>query len=255
MKKYSIYSCQTNLIINQSNIETNKDIKVMKYSDDNNIYKTIIFNNLTNKLKRTLKTTLVEQLLYFCKKNNLDNIKHFLIIGVGNDNYTSDSIGPKTLKHVKVNYSIKEVGIVPKIKVSALEPGAFGETGILTEKIISSITKEIKPDIIILIDSYITDNINYLNKTIEINNKGLYPGGGISKINSIIDKNSIGIPIIVIGVPTAVEVKFTNNNQNYKPYLLSTKDVDIYINTISKVIGEGINDLINYLSQCQDNND
>lgn len=246
MKKYNIYPYRTDLTINNKNIIINNELEVIEDIDNNTIYKTIVFNNITNKLKETI----IKELLFFYKKIN-NNLKHFLIIGIGNDNYTSDSIGPKTLKHIKVNYNLEN----PNIKVSALEPGAFGETGILTEKIISSITKEIKPDIIILIDSYITNNINYLNKTIEINNKGLYPGAGISNINSKIDKESINTPIIVIGVSTAVEVKFSNTNKNFKPYILSTKDVDKYINNISKLIGESLNESISYLSQYQDNND
>ncbi len=251
MKKYNMYPYKTDLIINEKNIKTINDIDIIEHIEKNIIYKTIFFNNITNKLTYTLS----EQLLSIYKKINLPIVKHFLIIGIGNDNYTSDSIGPKALKHIKVNYSIKNIKLEPNIKVSALEPGAFGETGILTEKIISSITKAIQPDIIIFIDSYITDNINYLNKTIEINNKGLYPGCGISSINSIIDHQTIGIPTLVIGVPTAIEVKFSNTNKNFKPYLLSTKDVDKYINTISQLLGESINELINYLSQYQDNND
>ena len=247
MKKYNIYPYRTDLILKEEDINQNNDINIIKHSEDRYIYKTIIFNKINN----NIKNVLVKELLSFIEPS----IKHILIIGIGNDNYTSDSIGPKTLKHIKVNYNILNIGIKSKIKVSALEPGAFGETGILTEKIISSITKEIKPDIIILIDSFITDNINYLNKTIEINNKGLYPGCGISSINSIIDYQTIGIPTLVIGVPTAIEVKFSNTNKNFKPYLLSTKDVDKYINTISQLLGESINELINYLSQYQDNND
>lgn len=245
MKKYNIYPYHTDLIISKKKIKLTNNIEVIHHSQNNYIYKTIIFNTTSDKLKDILK----KELINLTKEIN---IKHLLIIGIGNDNYTSDSVGPKTLKHIKVNY---DIGIEPIIKVSALEPGAYGETGILTEKIISSITKEIKPDIIILIDSYITDNINYLNKTIEINNKGLYPGCGISNINSKLDKESIGISTIAIGVPTAIEVKFSNSNKNYKPYLLSTKDVDKYIVTISHVIGDSLNDFIKYLSQYQDNND
>lgn len=245
MKKYSIYPYHTDLIIGNDSVKITNNIKVIEHIQNNTIYKTIIFNTIVDNLEDILKNELIN----FTKEID---IKHLLIIGIGNDNYTSDSIGPKTLKHIKVNYNM---GIKPIIKVSALEPGAYGETGILTEKIISSITKEIKPDIIILIDSYITDNINYLNKTIEINNKGLYPGAGISSINSKLDKESIGIPTLVIGVPTAIEVKFSNSNKNYKPYLLSTKDVDKYINTISRVIGDSLNNYINYLSQYPDNND
>ena len=151
MKKYSIYPYHTDLIIGNDSVKITNNIKVIEHIQNNTIYKTIIFNTIVDNLEDILKNELIN----FTKEID---IKHLLIIGIGNDNYTSDSIGPKTLKHIKVNYNM---GIKPIIKVSALEPGAYGETGILTEKIISSITKEIKPDLENLIkisETWISDS-------------------------------------------------------------------------------------------------
>ncbi|MBR6113236.1 MAG: GPR endopeptidase, partial [Bacilli bacterium] len=174
---------------------------------------------------------------------------HIFIVGLGNENHTADSIGPKTLKHIQVNSFLENIGVeISGNKVSALEPGVLGETGILTDKIISSVSKEIKPDLIILIDSFVSDDINYLNKTIEITNYGINPGSGLKGINSKIDKTTLGIPILVIGVVTAIEIKFTNdNNINFIPYLLSTKDIDEFVINISKIIGQSINEAISDL--------
>ena len=222
MKNYNIYPYKTDLIFN------------------NESYKTIYFNNVDNKLKNIIK----KELLYFFNKMNITKKDHIFIIGLGNDNHTADSIGPKTLKHIKVNSYLENLGIKIKgNKVSALEPGVLGETGIVTEKIISSVSNEIKPDLIILIDSFVSDNINDLNKTIIINNIGIKSGCGIKGINTTIDKNSLGIPIIVIGVVTCVEVKINNSI----PYILSTKDIDEYVISISEIIGNSINEVIDDL--------
>ena len=113
----------------------------------------------------------------------------------------------------------------------------------MTERIIESIIKEIKPNLVILIDSFLSNNIKKLNKTIEINNYGVSTGMGIKELNSNIDINTLGLPIIVIGVPTAIEIKFNED----LPYILSTKDVDLYVNQISQVIGIAINETINDL--------
>lgn len=238
--KYNIYTSNTNLIFNKTNL--NYDIKTFTKIQNNYIYKTIFFNKITNKLKDELK----EVLKLFI--NKLNNINHIFIVGIGNDNYTADSIGPKTLKHIKVNSYLKNF-INDKIIVSSLEPGVLSETGILTERIIKSISNEIKPDLIILIDSFISSNIDYLNKTIEISNTGISTGIGINNINSNIDENLLNIPIITIGVTTAVEVKFTKEKDiNYIPYILSTKDIDKYIDEISKIIGISLNEVIDDLS-------
>ena len=238
--KYNIYTSNTNLIFNKTNL--NYDIKTFTKIQNNYIYKTIFFNKITNKLKDELK----EVLKLFI--NKLNNINHIFIVGIGNDNYTADSIGPKTLKHIKVNSYLKNF-INDKIIVSSLEPGVLSETGILTERIIKSISNEIKPDLIILIDSFISSNIDYLNKTIEISNTGISTGIGINNLNSNIDENLLNIPIITIGVTTAVEVKFTKEKDiNYIPYILSTKDIDKYIDEISKIIGISLNEVIDDLS-------
>lgn len=226
MKKYNIYPYKTDLIL------------------DNNNYKTIFFDSLNNEVN--IKNKLKNELLFFLKQMNISKNDHILIVGLGNENHTADSIGPKTLKHIKVNSYLENLGInIVGNKISALEPGVLGETGILTEKIISSVSKEIKPNLVILVDSFVSNDINYLNKAIQINNIGINPGSGIKGINSNINKNTLGIPILVIGVVTAIEIKFTNSdNINFIPYLLSTKDIDDFIIKISKIVGESINEAI-----------
>ena len=99
MKKYNIYPCRTDLIT-KKNIKINSTIKLIKEENEGFIYSTIIFDKDLNELSNIL----IEELKYIFKKTNLVNkVKHIFIVGIGNDNYTSDSIGPKTLKHIKVN--------------------------------------------------------------------------------------------------------------------------------------------------------
>ena len=228
MKKINVYSYKSDIV------------------SDNDNYKTIFFDSLND--KESIKDSIKKELMYFFNIMNISKKDHIFIIGLGNDNHTADSIGPKTLKYIKVNSYLKNLGInISDTKVSALEPGVLGETGIITEKIISSVSNEIKPDLIILIDSFVSDNINDLNKTIIINNIGIKSGCGIKGINTTIDKNLLGIPIIAIGVITCIEVKFSTNNKNFIPYILSTKDIDEYVINISEIIGNSINEVISYL--------
>ena len=240
MKNYAIYSYQNDLIYND-NIPYNK-IKVIEKEKNKSMYKTILFEDINDDLINTIKN----EVLYFLIKKKINKKSHILVIGMGNDFYTPDSIGPNTLKHIKVNSYLENLGIkLNAVKVSTLKPGVLGETGILSERVITSVSKEIKPDFIIIIDSFITNNINYLNHTIELNNYGISPGHGIKKINSFISKKTLNIPILVIGVTTAILVKFDNSNI---PYILSCKDIDEYIVKISKTIGNSINLAIDALN-------
>ena len=235
MKKYNIYSYQNDLLFTDEIID-NK-IKVIE-NKDNYIHRTIVFN----KINKKLKLILIDELLFFLKKKK----EHILVIGLGSESHTSDSVGPNTIKHIKVNAHLENLGIkLNRTKVSALIPGVLGETGILTEQTIKSIVKEIKPDYVILIDSFVSNDINYLNHTIEINDCGIMPGIGIKGLSSCINKETINVPILVIGVTTSILIRLSNNDKNFISYLLSTKDIDEYVYNISKLIGECINIAIN----------
>jgi len=244
LKNYNIYPCRSNLVFENKNLNFifNTEIDVKNYIENDNIYKTIFYNNLNNKDK--IKNILKKELFYFFNKLNINKGMYILVVGLGNDNHTADSIGPKSIKHIKVNSHLKSLGLnTNDTIISALEPGVMGETGILTERIILSVVNEIKPDLVILIDSYVSNNIDYLNTTIEINNIGLNPGSGVIGINSKIDKNILNVPVLTIGVTTAIEIKIIDD-KNLIPYILSSKDVDDYVKNISYIVGNSINEAI-----------
>ena len=179
-----------------------------------------------------LKLSLLKELLNLIK--DIKTIKHILIIGIGNDNYIADSIGPKALKNIKVNYFNK------RIKVSSLEPGTIHETGISTFKIINSLVKEIKPDLVILIDSFITDNICNLNRSIILNNYGITSSLGIKNINDSITHINLNTNVITIGIPTVLELKLDSPIT----YILSKKDIDKYVLEMSNLISDVLNKII-----------
>ena len=239
MNNYYIYPYQNDLIYDKN--DNYNQINVIKKQKKNYIHKTILFQNINQKLLKVL----TKQILFFINKENITKKSHILVVGMGSDFYTPDAIGPSTIKHIKVNSYLENFGIKNIYpKVSALKPGVLGETGILSEKTILSVVKEIKPDYIILIDSFVTNNVNYLNHTIEFNNYGITPGIGIKGINSVIDYKTLHIPLLVIGVTTSILVKFKNNDI---PYILSCKDIDEYVIKISEILGKSINKAIGKL--------
>lgn len=219
-----------------NNYEENK-IKVSTIQNENYFYKTIQFISIDDNIKSILKKELQSCLNTYLNKNN-----HFFIIGLGNDNHTADSVGPKCLKHIVANSYLDNLGIkLNNSKISLLEPGVLGETGIETKRIIESVMMEIKPDIIILIDAYVSSDIKYLNRCIQITNEGIKPGSGLNGISKEISEETLGIPVLVIGIPTAIEMVIDD-----KKYFLSTKNVDSYVTDISKIIGEALQEILYY---------
>ena len=206
--KYNLQTKRTDFTFLNSN--HNFKLKVLNNYQQQYLYKTILFNNYNSK---QLPPLLKKELLNMFNFMKIDSNSHILIIGLGNKDLAADSIGPKTLKHINVNSYLENINInIKGTKVSTFEPGVLNKTGILTEKIIKNLIKEIKPTLVILIDSFISNNIDYLNKSIEINNYGIKQNCGIKGLTSNFTSESLNTKVLVIGVNTAIEIYNKNGD-------------------------------------------
>lgn len=230
---------RTDLFFEREQKLLNENVVVNFFQDKLNKYTILSFFAIDQDLKNNFQTELKKYL-------KEQSFQHILIVGLGSDNYTADSVGPKVLTYIRANSYLEQFGISLSIKVSLLEPGVLGETGIETRRIIESVIKEINPNLVLLIDSYVTENIDYLNHTIEITNAGINPGSGIRGLNEEINKKTIGVPMIVIGVPTALEIDLSSSKKDKFTYHLSTSDIDTYVSQISKLIGTSIQEILFY---------
>jgi len=243
----NIYSNRTDLYIGEESLKSLKvssnEVKVLNDKTKSGFYKTIVFDEVNEELL----DILTEEVSSFFEMFNMSKSSHIFVVGLGNENYTADAVGPLVLKHVNVNSYLEVLGInIDGVKVSALEPGVLSTTGIPTKETVKSVVRSINPDFIILIDAFVVNSTDYLNKTIVLNDIGLSIGSGLIGINEEINSMVLGVPTMVIGVPTAIEVRF-GMDSNYKPYLLSTQNIDTYVMKISEIIGTSINRAINNL--------
>lgn len=239
---------RTDLAIEQSNknlqlLYNNLHVKIYTSKEKDSLCRMLYFSDLLN--KESIKSALKKEIYFFLQKIIKKKSYHVFVIGLGNENNTADSVGPKVLKYIQVNAHLKNLEISNQINtVSALEPGVLGTTGINTKKIIESVSKEIKPDFLLLIDSYVSKSIDYLNKSIQITDKGITPGSGMQKHDTEISFKTVNLPVLVIGIPTAIEVSFSKSKKDKNfSYLVSTYDIDLYVTEISKIIGEVLNEI------------
>lgn len=135
--------------------------------------------------------------------------KNLLVVGLGNEYVTPDALGPKVISKLLVTRHIKESfdeSLKEKIiSLSGIAPGVMGQTGIETVEVIKGITERTKPDLIIVIDALASRNIDRINRTIQISNTGIAPGSGVGNKRKAIDKETLGIEVISIGIPTVVD--------------------------------------------------
>ena len=204
------YNIRTDLIIEDNKIshnEKNIDGLTITTSMKNGNYVTLSFDDVTdkenyNKVKKYF-TEIIKDIL---KLNNISDEASCLIIGLGNILSTPDSLGVKSLDNIIVTSHLFELGNVSDgmRRVSCFIPGVMANTGIESSKIIKSIINEIKPDFVIAIDALASRSIDRINKTIQITDTGIHPGSGIGNNRLEISKDTMGIPVIAIGVPTVV---------------------------------------------------
>lgn len=132
-----------------------------------------------------------------------------LVVGLGNDKSTPDSLGPKVIQNILVtrHLFLLSLGDVKNgmRNVCAFSPGVMGNTGIESADIILKIVEDIKPKFLIIIDALASNSIDRINRTIQITDSGIHPGSGIGNNRKEISRKTIGIPVIAIGIPTVVD--------------------------------------------------
>lgn len=142
---------------------------------------------------------------------HLEEEQSVLVVGLGNRDITPDALGPRVIQNLKITrHIVKEYGKAgmgeEKVHlVSSLVPGVMAQTGMETMEIIRGVIAETKPDVVIAIDALAARSMKRLNCTIQITDTGINPGSGVLNFRTGLNKESLGIPVIGIGVPTVVD--------------------------------------------------
>lgn len=183
-----------------------------------------------------------------------------LVAGLGNRAITPDALGPEVVSRVFVTNHIKEqlnYDFCEKLgRVSAIAPGVLGTTGMETSQIIRGVVNEQKPTLVIAVDAYAARNVSRMSTTIQISDAGMIPGGGVGNRRAAINRETLGVPVVAVGVPTVVdaaavagavlgiedEEEIRNRLGSGAPDMVVTpKEIDLVIDRAAKTIANGIN--------------
>jgi len=218
---------------------------------------------------REISEELAAQLRLLIGKNQEE--QSILVVGLGNREVTADALGPQVVdnlfitRHVVKEYGKAAYGTQKIHLISSIEPGVTAKTGMEAAEIIRGVVEQTKPDVIIVIDALASRSTKRLNRTIQITNTGIQPGSGVGNHRNALTEESMGIPVIAIGVPTVVDAAtivgdamdnlmseddgdsrgffnthcstFSELNNMY----VTSKDIDAVIKQVSFTLSEGIN--------------
>lgn len=169
--------------------------------------KKIRFLNDENREK--LENCIIDNIKEILRKNIKED-DEILVVGLGNLYSTPDALGTKVVQNLELTRHIKKY--LPNSidenarSVSAIVPGVLGTTGIDSIEIIQGVVEKIKPKAIIVIDSLASKSIERIGSSIQISDTGIAPGSGVGNKRPEINKETLNIPVIAIGVPTVVEL-------------------------------------------------
>ncbi len=187
-----------------------------------------------------------------------------LIAGLGNRFITPDSIGPRTADLVTVTRHASDEhlpAILGCASVSALAPGVLGQTGLEASALIADAAKAAEAEVIIAIDALAARSTARLATTIQIADTGIRPGSGIGNCRTPITKESCGVPVIALGVPTVVDSstlvwdalekagidspseELIRVLENGRGYIVSPKESDRIADSVSALLAASINRL------------
>lgn len=233
-----------NLYIETSKFKTiesasnSDDISIISSIYNNSMYITIEFDNSDNIIPYVIKS--IKKVM---KKNNIKSNDSALVVGLGNEKSTPDSLGVRVIDDIIVTRHFDLMGLKRR-SVSAIKPGVTGETGIETKDIVKSIIDKTKPKFLIVIDSLKSNSINRLNHAIQITDNGIKPGSGVDNSRVKLNTKSLGIPVIAIGVPTVCDINDITNCNSDMDLVLTSKDIDFVINKLSNIIAISINKIL-----------
>lgn len=171
------------------------DLKNLKLADEEEI------ENSSTIISKELKNIIDEK---------ITKDGEVLVVGLGNQFVTPDSLGPKVVSEIEVTRHLlkyaPECVIDGARSVSAVAPGVLGTTGIETLEIVKGIVDNVKPKLLIVIDSLASKSIQRISSTIQISNTGIVPGAGVGNTRKELSERTLGIPVIAIGVPMVVDL-------------------------------------------------
>lgn len=179
-----------------------------------------------------------------------------LVVGLGNSNITPDALGPKACERILATRHIEKelaraAGIENARSVAVLTPGVLGQTGMEAFDIIKGVSQRIEPSVVIAIDALASRQLGRLGCTVQMSDSGIEPGAGVGNARYEISKNTLGVPVIAVGVPTVVDAAtlvsdLIGSDRNFvqpkgRQMIVTPREIDLLIDRAAHLLSDAIN--------------
>lgn len=231
-------------------------IEIYKENDIDFEYTEILDDEVARSLKRpkgkyiTLKferldritnaENIVEAIISALKKLMGEIPKSVTVVGLGNHDITPDALGPLTAnkllatRHLSKEFK-EQTGLSSLISVSAITPGVMGKTGVETKEFVRAAVDFIKPEAVIVIDALAAAETSRLCSTFQLTDTGISPGSGVKNRRKTFNEDSLGVPVIAIGMPTVIDFS------GEEDMMVTPKDIDLLISRAAELLSLALN--------------
>ena len=183
-----------------------------------------------------------------------------LVAGLGNAAMTPDAIGPLAAEHVLVTRHLiaaQPVHFSGFRPVAVLRTGVLGTTGVESAEAVRGLAEQVEPSLIIAVDALASRRMGRVCTAVQLSDSGIIPGSGVGNHRAALNRETLGVPVIAVGVPTVVDaatlaadlleesgmgdVDPERLHQGSGIFMVTPRDIDQQVRDLGKVIGYGIN--------------
>ncbi len=172
-----------------------------------------------------------------------------LVVGLGNRDITPDAVGPAAVDSVMVTRHLRQQ--LPEHfgafrPVTAVCTGVLGTTGIESGDLVSAVASAVEPAAVIAVDALASRSAQHLGSTVQLADTGIVPGSGVGNARSALSRETLGVPVIAVGVPTVVDAgtlaaDLGGEDADLRGLIVTPRDIDRLVRDAAKLVGYGIN--------------
>lgn len=184
-------------------------------------------------------------------------VRSALVVGLGNAGMTPDAVGPAAAEHILVTRHLRDSPLFAALaRVSVITPGVLGKTGIEAAELVRGAVDSARPDAVIAVDALAARSLSRLCSSVQLSDTGIVPGSGVGNHRAALTRETLGVPVYAVGVPTVVDAATLTLDvleeagcadlpdpaalRGHAGVLVTARDIDAEIRALARVLGYGI---------------
>lgn len=174
----------------------------------------------------------------------IQNAQSFLVACLGNRAITPDAVGPEVSDSLIVTRHLKQSlpqEFAALSSVAVLRTGVLGTTGIESAQSLKALCGLIQPDCVIAVDALASGELDRLCRNVQICDSGIAPGSGVGNDRAELNRESLGVPVIAVGVPTVIDAAAFCDDESAAGLFVTPRNIDELVRSVSKLVAYGLN--------------